>query len=72
MSAVDSAGEYFICWLINKKPQPNLYSGDTPIQGILTLAPRVSPEWSFYHLLFEQPVIGIQVVSFLLTSQIMT
>ena len=48
MTAADSeAGlkeKYFICWLIIYKPQPNLHSGKTSIQGTLTLVPRMSPE----------------------------
>ena len=35
---------YFICRLIINKPQSNLLSGDTSIQGTLSLAPRVSLE----------------------------
>ena len=36
--------KYFICWLIITKAQSNLHSGDTYIQGTLTLVPRVSPQ----------------------------
>ena len=36
--------KYFIRWLIINEPQPNLHSGDTSIQEILALVPRVSPE----------------------------
>ena len=45
----------FFCWLIIKKPQPNLYSysGDTSIQGTLALVPRVSPEWFSHTLIYE-------------------
>ena len=49
MAAADSKAEsvkekYFIRWLIINEPQPNLLSGDTSIQEILALVPRVSPE----------------------------
>ena len=36
--------KYFICRLIINKPQSNLLSGDTSVQGTLSLAPRVSLE----------------------------
>ena len=47
----DSKPEFkkmLFCWLIINKPQLNLYSGDTFIQGTLALVPRVSPEWKFH------------------------
>ena len=48
MTAADAAGriekKYLICWLIINKPQPNLPSGDTSVQGTLTLVRWLSPE----------------------------
>ena len=48
MAAADSEAEiekyYYILLLIDNKPQHNLHSGDTAIQGTLASVPRVSPE----------------------------
>ena len=48
MAAADSEAEikkyYYILLLIVNKPQHNLHSGDTTIQGTLASVPRVSPE----------------------------
>ena len=43
--------DVIFCWSIINKPQPNLYSGDTSIQGILNPVPRVSSEWRFHCIL---------------------
>ena len=51
--------KYFICWLIIYKPQPNLHSGKTSIQGTLTLVPRVSPEMRVYCKTFSSDLHAV-------------
>ena len=60
---------YFLCLLIINKPQPNLHSRDTSIQGTLSLLVRVSPEYKGSTVLLHQE--SKQVKCTLLLSQLL-